>query len=374
MKILHVITGLGDGGAEAVLYRLCRFDSKNEHVVVSLSSKGKYGVLLENIGVNVFLLNFNNYKNFPHSLYNLYSIIKKQKPDAIQTWMFHGDLLGGVVGRLAGVKNVIWGVHHTSLIKGESKFSTILIAKINAFLSFFIPKAIIYCAYKSKEVQELSGYAKAKGVVISNGYDTDYFNVSDISRCTFRAELGIAPDAFIIGHVGRFDPLKDYPNLIKAVSLVNNLIVNYYVVLVGTNLDGGNSELASLISRYKLEEKIILLGRRDDICSAMNGFDALVLSSVSEAFPNVLNEAMACGAPCITTDVGDAAYIVGESGWIVPSKNPVSLANSIIEAFTEYSTKYPAWFRRKEISRARISNNFGIEKMVNSYNEIWRRD
>tara|TARA_R110001592_G_scaffold103399_1_gene291388 strand:+ start:2472 stop:3593 length:1122 start_codon:yes stop_codon:yes gene_type:complete len=373
MKVLHVITGLGDGGAEAVLYRLCQFDSKNEHIVVSLSSKGKYGVLLENIGVEVFSLHLYGIKSLPSSLYDLFKLIKKQKPNAIQTWMFHGDLLGGIVGRLAGVKNVIWGVHHTNLIKGQSKFSTILVAKLNTFLSNFVPKAIVYCANKSKEVQELNGYVKDKGVVITNGYDTNYFDVSDVSRFVFRAELGVTPDAFIIGHVGRFDPLKDYPNLIESVSLVNKVISNYYVVLIGTNLDCGNSELASLISRYKLEERIILLGRRDDICSAMNGFDVLVLSSVSEAFPNVLNEAMACGAPCITTDVGDAAYIVGESGWIVPSKNPVSLANSIIEAFNEYSTNYPAWSRRQEISRARINNSFGIEKMINSYNEIWNR-
>ncbi|MPX98375.1 glycosyltransferase, partial [Salinivibrio sp. VYel6] len=112
-------------------------------------------------------------------------------------------------------------------------------------------------------------------------------------------------------------------------------------------------------------------GRRDDITAVMNGFDIFVLSSASEAFPNVLSEAMACGTPCVTTDVGDAAIIVGDTGWVVPPKNPQALAKAILEAMEERQNNPQAWQARKRACRERIVNNFSIEKMVDSYHRVW---
>lgn len=103
----------------------------------------------------------------------------------------------------------------------------------------------------------------------------------------------------------------------------------------------------------------------------MNGFDLFVLSSVSEAFPNVLNEAMACGTPCITTNVGDAAVIVGDTGWVVPPKDPQALAKAMLEAMEEQQDNPQAWQARKKACRERIVNNFSIKKMVESYHQVW---
>jgi len=217
IKVLHIITGLNDGGAEAVLYRMVTAKSASfKHIVVSLMDAGKYGLLLEEAGADVYYLNMSQGKLGVFSLFKLYGIIRNVKPGVVQTWMFHGDLLGGVFARLAGVKNVVWGVHHTTLVKGESKRSAILIAKLNAFLSKYIPIKIIYCAEKSREVQETIGFAGSKGVVVSNGYDVSQFIRNDQFGSAFKNYFNLS-DNFLIGNIGRYDPQKDHKTLLLAL-------------------------------------------------------------------------------------------------------------------------------------------------------------
>lgn len=372
MKVVHVITCLEDGGAEAIMYSLCRNDLKNNHVVISLRNDGKYGPLLKEIGIEVYTLEISiGIKTFV-GLFRLYKLLKQLSPDVIQTWMFHGDFFGGVAGRFASVKNIIWGVHHTTLVKGESKPSTILLAKINSFLSTLIPKKIIYCAKKSRKVQESIGFNEEKGVVISNGYDVLHFKPDNISRTHFRNELGLHNE-FLIGNVGRYDPLKDHQTLLLAVKELKQITdIPFKFVIVGTGLDNDNMELKTLITEYGLKQNVILLGRRIDIPSVMNGLDLFVLSSVSEAFPNVLNEAMACGTPCVTTDVGDAAFIVGKTGWVVQPKAPLAMAHEIMLALQEKQKNYDDWLSRKQICRERIVDKFSIEKMLDGYHQVWK--
>jgi hypothetical protein len=126
---------------------------KNTHVVISLMDQSQYGSMLSDLGIEVFTLDFPNGKIKFSGLLKLYKLIKAINPDAIQTWMYHANLIGGVMGRLAGLRNITWGVHHTTLVKDESKRSTILIAKLNSFLFKFILQNIIYCAEKSREVK-----------------------------------------------------------------------------------------------------------------------------------------------------------------------------------------------------------------------------
>ncbi len=371
MKVKHIITGLNDGGAEAVLYRLCHHDKENQHIVISLMDKGKYGPLLEDMGVQVYCLNMPAGKIRFSALIKLYKLIRQLKPDVVQTWMYHADLIGGVIARLAGVKNIVWGVHHTTLVKGESKRTTILIAKINALISSFIPRKIIYCAEKSRQVQESIGFSPKIGHVVPNGYNIDDFKPDLDAGMAFRQEVGLADEKFLIGHVGRYHPFKDYPTLVNAVSLLTKEKSALKVVMVGGDLTTDNTQLNQLIKDNICTERITLLGRRNDITAVMNGFDLFVLSSVSEAFPNVLNEAMACGTPCITTDVGDAALIVGDTGWVVPPKDPQALAKAMLEAMEEQQNNPQAWQARKQACRERIVDNFSIKKMVEAYHQVW---
>ena len=371
MRVLHIINSLGDGGAEAVLYRLCLFDKENKHIVISLKDQEKYGPLLSKIGVDVYTVNFSNLIIKFNGLFKLINLIRRLKPDVVQTWMIHANFLGGLAAKLAGIKNIFWGIHHTTLLKSKTKKSTLLISSINAILSNYIPKKIIYCAKKSREIQESVGFNKNRGVVVYNGYDVKSFSQNKDLKYILNEEMSIPIDTFIIGYVGRYHPQKDIKNLIESLALLNKE-VSFNAILVGQNLDNNNQELVNIINKSKLDDLVHLVGQKDDIPRFMNGIDLFVLSSrFGEAFPNVLNEAMACGTPCVTTNVGDSAVIVGDTGWVVPPNNPESLSNAITSAMQEKKSDHILWSQREINCKERIIKNFSLERMVNNYFNVW---
>jgi glycosyltransferase involved in cell wall biosynthesis len=371
MKILHVITGLNNGGAEGVLYRLCKHEDRSQHIIISMMGEGKYGPLLKYMGIEVHCLNMPQGRLSISGLWRLFKLIYNNKPDVVQTWMYHADLIGGLVARLAGVKYVFWNVRSSVLNTGTSKRSTIWVAKVCAVISGWVPRKIIYCAHKSKAAHEAMGYKKSKAEIISNGFDFTQLYIDSLARATFRSELGLNNDVSLIGMVGRYHPQKDHANLIKALYLVKKENYNFKLVLIGKDLNTKNQTLLNHIRDNRLTENVILLGQRTDIPTVMNGLDLHILSSFGEAFPNVVAEAMACGTPCVVTDVGDAALIVGESGWIVPPNEPQSLANSIIQAFQEKQINQQAWLLRKEACRSRIVDNFSMKQMIECYRRVW---
>ncbi len=371
MKILHIITGLNKGGAETLLCNLCQFDKEHEHEIISLSYVKDSQSLSSMHNFSIHSLNFPVGKIRIFGLLKLYKLIKKIKPDAIQTWLIHADLIGGIAARFSGIKNIFWGVHHTILLPGKVKFSTIFVLKCNAFLSNFVPKKIIYCAEKSRQIQESIGFNKSKGLVIQNGYDIKNFSQNDILRKDFRNELGCSNNTFLIGHVGSYHPLKDQSNLIDALAFLNKKGFNYSAVLVGKDLDHNNDDLVCKIRENELTDHIFLLGERNDIPAVMNGIDLFVLSSISEAFPNVLNEAMACGTPCVTTNVGDASLIVDNTGWVVSPKDPKAIANAVFKAVDEKQSDNLTWVKRKNECHKRIADHFTLEKMLKKYKEAW---
>lgn len=370
--ILHIISGLNNGGAEGVLYRLCKYDKKYQHIVVSMMDEGKYGPLLREAGVVMYCLNMPQGRVTFSGLWHLFKFIRQHKPDVVQTWMYHADLIGGVVARLAGVRNVFWNIRHTTLEPGKSKKSTILIAKLCAHLSAFIPKGIVCCAQEAVRVHSELGYKTSKMTVIGNGYDLAIFNPNDDLALRFKTELNIKTNTALLGMVGRFNPQKDHFGLLTALSIIKDRPSHFKVALIGRDLNSSNSGLNDQIKNLGLEEDLLLLDQRIDVPAVMNGLDIHVLSSSSgEGFPNVLAEAMACGTPCVTTDVGDAALIVGDTGWVVQPKDPQALANAMLEAMKEQQNNPQAWQARKQACRERIVNNFSIEKMVEGYHQVW---
>jgi glycosyltransferase involved in cell wall biosynthesis len=372
MQVLHIITGLNKGGAETLLCNLCEYDNQSKHIIISLTDiKALESSFPELNNISVFSLNFPDGRIKISGIYKLYRLIKRINPDIVQTWMIHADFVGGLAARLAGIRNIFWGVHHTVLFHGSIKWSTILILKFNALLSHFIPKKIVYCAEKSRSAQESIGFKKSIGIVIQNGYDVQKFTKNTYLGSSFREELKISDDTFVIGHVSRYDPLKDQNTLIEALDILKKNRLNFTAVLIGKNLDNDNNDLVRKIEEKGLSGYIHLLGERDDIPIAMNAIDLFVLSSISEAFPNVLNEAMACGIPCVTTNVGDAALIVKNTGWIVPPKNPKLISNAIIDAETEFRSRNHLWLIRKDECHKRINENFSLQKMIEKYKKMW---
>jgi len=371
-KILHLIVGLGDGGAESVLFRLCTHDKDNHHIVISMMGEGKYGAMLRSSDVEVYCLNM---KRGIFSLLKavklLWQIIRTNKPDIIQTWMYHADFLGGIVGRLAGIKRIYWGIRHSNLSSEGLGFLTRIIARTNALLSYFIPSVIISCSKEAVKSHQQIGYKASKFITIPNGYNLDNFKINNDARKRLRNEWGIEDNMPLIGMVARFDPQKDHANLLAGLSVLKKKSIPFRCILIGSNITLANAQLREWVSNNDVEDNIILLGQRRDIPDILNAIDLKVLSSYSEAFPNVLAEAMACGIPCVATDVGDAAFIVGKTGWIVPAQSPLRLAEAISKAF-EVMQNEGEWQQYKKAARNRIIDNFDINSIVKLYNKAWK--
>jgi len=371
MKLIHIITGLNDGGAEAVLFRLCSLDKARQHVVISLSGEGKYGPLLRAKEIEVYTLGMRPNLPSPFALVKLIQLLRKHKPDVVQTWMYHADLFGGIAARMAGIKAIVWGIRHTTLESGKSKKTTIWISKLLAMLSWWLPARIAVCAQRAMDVHEALGYNRAIMHFIPNGYDIADFTPRPEEARSLRAELGVEPTMALIGTVGRYDPQKDHSNLLQALALLRSRNISLRCVLVGTNLHDDNQELLTEIKHLGLEETVMLLGRRTDVPAVMSALDVHVLpSAYGEAFPNVVAEAMACETPCVVTDVGDAASIVGDTGWVVPPCDAEALADAIESALI--ASQQIDWQERCELARKCIAEQFSIQRMLTAYSALWK--
>lgn len=370
MTILHVITGLEDGGAEAVLYRLATSGGGGQHVIVSLSGAGKYGALLEARGIKVLCLDMPRGRVTLGGLRKLFATIHRERPDAVQTWMYHANLVGGLAARLSGIRNIFWSIHHTTLIPGTTGASTRIVDWLCAHLSHFVPKGIIACAQEAQRVHVANGYQASKFTIIPNGYDVSLFSPDPQAGVRIRQELGIPSHTRVIGLVGRWDPQKDHANLIAALQIAKRSHPALHLVLAGTRCDSDNPDLIRLLQTVGYSDPVHLLGRRSDVPSLMNALDLHVLSSYSEAFPNVVAEAMACGTPCVVTNVGDTVTIVGDTGWVVQPKNATALALAIESALHERNDE-GRWEARQAAARQRIASTFSLDTMVARYRKVW---
>ena len=366
MKVVHIITGLGDGGAEHTLFKICKYDIKNKHIVISLKGPGKYFSLLNKLGIKVYFLDFKFFSI--HKFFFLIKMLHNLKPDVVQTWLVHADFLGGIAARLVGIKNIIWNIRYSNFEIGKAKLMTILIIKILAILSFYIPQLIIINSKRAKKIFIIEGYCKEKLKFIPNGFDLSILKPKKFQNIMFKKKIKkLLP---LIGNVSRYDKKKDHLNLLNALSIIRSKGINFFCILVGSNIDKNNIRLTTEIKKLKLSNSVKLLGQKNNILQVMNGLDIFIQSSsYGEGFPNVVAEAMACGTPCVVTDVGDAAFIVGKTGWVAQPNNPVNLAKKIKKALNEKSSKN--WNKRCNKARLRIQENFNIKNMLKLYNEVW---
>jgi glycosyltransferase involved in cell wall biosynthesis len=370
MKVVHIITNLGQGGAEASLYRLiAESRDRANYVVVSLMDVGYYGPRLRALGVPVHALGFPRGKLTPRGLLMLMRLLRIEQPAVVQTWMYHANLVGGLVARWAGRFPVVWGIHHSNLDPENNSRSTLLVARACAWLSHWIPAKIVACAQQSARVHIAMGYRADLFCVIPNGYDLSLFAPAPQSGAALRTMWGIAEQEILLGMVARWDPHKDHANLLAAIGELVRKGQNVRCVLVGTGMSSENRALVHLVRQQQLEPRLILAGPHDDVPAVMNALDIHVLSSRGEAFPNVVAESMACGTPCVVTDVGDAALVVGDTGWVVPPADASALATAIQSSMIALATHGKGVLGQR--ARQRICAEFGLERMVKSYLSIW---
>lgn len=371
LKIIHIINALSLGGAETLLYRLATEDSTHQHIVVSLSRPDWYSPRLQERDVQVHHLNMNSVAAIPKALLRLNQIVRKSDADVVQCWMYRSNLFGSAIAKLAG-KPVVWGIHCSSLepLKPRSRAA----ARLGGLLARWNADFVINCSTRSVEIHRSLGYSAVEGAVIHNGYDPRVFFPDEESRQAAREELGLRPDDFAIGSISRWDPQKDIPNLLSALKAVSEGGIHARCFLLGASLGPDNAGLRQMIRDAGCDGLVVPLGPRSDIQNIARALDLHVLSSCgAEAFPNAVAETMLSGTPNAVTDIGDCALMVGQTGWVIEPRDAPKLAEAISLAFHEWRDRPALWSDRRNAARARIAENFSFDRMIASYEEVWRK-
>lgn len=372
LHVVHIISGLLHGGAETVLLRLATATGPDiRHTVISMSGEGLLGPRLREAGIEVLTLDMQGVAGTARGVLRLFRLLRARRPDVVQTWMYHADLIGGVVARAAGIRAVAWGIRNSGVDLERSSRSARMTAWLCARLSGWVPAVIVACAHKAAEVHAAWGYRADRMLVAPNGYDLQAWHPEAGDRARLRAEWGVPAGAPLLGSMARWNPLKDHANLFAALALCVRRHPDLRCVVAGLGMSRDNAPMMALARHYGLLDHLIFLGRRDDVPVLMRALDVHVLSSRAEGFPNVVCEAMASGVACVVTDVGDAAQIVGEHGWVAPPHDPVTLSAAIEQAIE--AVRAPDAPQRLQEARESVAARYSLQNMTRRYATIWRR-
>lgn len=366
LRVLHVIGGLDLGGAETLLYRLVTHASPGfEHEVISLGRPSWYSGRLAEHGVRVDHLEVASAAAWPHGLRQLRKLVRDRRPDVVHAWMYLANVASGLAARKADIP-VIWSIHASTF--EHLGLPSRLCAHFGGWAAPQLCEFVINCSEESQRRHARFGYSRVPGSVIPNGYDPLVFRPDPQSREAARQSLGISRDEFVIGTIGRWHSEKDVPTFLESVKRIRGLGLDARVLMIGPGLDAANGSLAEMS-----DGKVMALGRREDIPALARALDLHVLSSRSEAFPNVVAETMLSGTPNVVTDVGDSAKMVGGTGWVVPPQDPQRMAEAIAKAYFEWRDRPDPWQRRRAEARAQIADRFTFDRMVEPYRQLWTR-
>lgn len=372
MNVVHIISGLGRGGAEMMLWRLITARERQgpiHHTVISLTTKGAYGPMLEARGITVHALGMSRLRHLIPAFLALVRLLRDSRPDLVHTWMYHADLFGGLAAHAAGHPPVIWGVHSLDLRRSGS-MRTVLIQKLCAWVSSWVPNTILCVADASRQAHIDVGYDPGRFVVIPNGFDVSQRTIAAERVTTFRQGCGLQPGDLVIGCVGRFNPAKDHHNFVEAATQVGRRHPETRFLMIGRGLDRSNTTLMTWIGSSGFAERFILLGERDDIPIALAAMDIFCSSSRTEAFPLVVGEAMVLARACVVTNVGDTGLLVGDTAVVVERENSAALAQGLEELLVAGPTGREQLGRR---AQERVIREFNLEHTLERTEALYAR-
>jgi glycosyltransferase involved in cell wall biosynthesis len=370
IRVMHIISDLSIGGAEMMLYKLLAETDRYryEPVVISLMDRGALRKRIEGLGVAVYATQMQPGVPSPLALLRLVRLMRQLKPDLVLGWMYHSCLAAQLAKLFLSKRPpVLWSIHSSVNSVASEKKLTAAVIKICAPLSR-LASQLIFVSRASQEQHKFLRYNLDNSCVIPNGINVAEFVPSAQSRSSVRFELGLAEDAFLIGLTGRYHPTKDHDNFLQAASLLSKKHPEVHFLLIGPGVDGENRKLRQSLQRLNLLGRTHLLGARNDMPRLAAALDIFCLSSTGgESFPNVIGEAMACEVPCVVTAVGDAGWMIGDSGTTVPPRNPAALADGWSEMIDIGAAGRLALGRA---ARARVIENFTLESVVARYESL----
>jgi glycosyltransferase involved in cell wall biosynthesis len=371
MKILHVVTGLAIGGAERALYNLLaggltkRFDT----AVVSLRDEGTMGPLITALGVSVYAMKMCSCVSGATAIGGLHRIVRSFRPDLIQGWMYHGNLAASGVAWMGSKRPVVvWNIRHCFYDLKAEKPLTRQVIRGNRFFSGHAD-TVIYNSRLAKTQHEAFGFASDQSLILPNGFDVARLRPEPEIGLSVRKELDIPEDAVVVGHVARFHPMKDHISFLQAAVQVARRIPVSRFLLVGRDVSLENPALINIVP-LEFRDRFFFTGERSDVHRLMQAMDVLCSSSWSEAFPNVLGEAMACGVPCVATSVGDCSDIIGDTGIVVPPSDSEILAQGLLAMLEKDGAERRALGRA---ARERVKIRYSLRTVVGEYISLYER-
>jgi glycosyltransferase involved in cell wall biosynthesis len=341
--------------------------SRFQQKVMSLTGDQPIGARIVAAGISVTALHGRGGILTPGQFVRARRLVNEWEPDVIHTWMYHANLVGQllIAGKHRGERPLLLTSVRGAINAPQAQQMRLrAIRQIDAWLSSRTDR-ILFNSEKSADQHFALGYDRSKSVVIPNGFDIGVFEPRLAERQRVRSDLGWNNE-LVVGMIGRFDPLKGHLDFLRAAAEVAGRVVDCRFVLIGRGCDDRNALLCSNIGELKLSDRVALLGERSDVPALLNSLDVLVCPSISESFPNVVGEAMATGVPCVVTDVGDCAKLVGSTGIVVPPSNVRALADAIV-TFLRMSADRRAEFGGK--TRARICEKFSLSLAIQRYSD-----
>jgi glycosyltransferase involved in cell wall biosynthesis len=338
--------------------------------VIVLMKKGALTEKLDALGVDTEYLGVEPGK-IPniHVVLRMVSISRRFSPEVIQGWMYHGNLAAWLISRWTCRRaKLIWNIRQTLYDLSYEKWMTRWLIHLSRWLSSE-PAKIIYNSELSARQHEAIGYPPQSSVVLSNGFDLTKFKPDEAARESVDNEFALLPGASLVVHVARYHPMKDHRTLLMAAKKVAEELPMARFLLVGRGVSPENGDLESHCKDLGLRNVVVLLGERSDLPRLMTAADLVVLSSAwGEGFPNVIGEAMACGKPCVVTDVGDSARVLGDCGCVVPPRDPGALADAMRRLLAD--DRLLCDLGKK--ARRRVEEFYSIEQVGKNYLDLYR--
>jgi glycosyltransferase involved in cell wall biosynthesis len=375
IKVAHIINSIDVGGAETMLVKLVTGSDRRmftHRIYTLLSPPGSMMPIVTGAGVPVREIGINRALPNPLHLYRLAQWLRDDPPDIVQTWLYHSDIVGSLAAALARISApVVWNIRNGSLDAAGTPVRTHWVVKACAWASGWSPRSIICCSHAARQIHAELGYDVRNFEIIPNGFDLNLFRPDPASRHGLRQALAIPATARVVGMVGRFAAQKDHRTFIEAAGRLHMDMPDLHFILCGRGVEWGNHDLERWIDAAGIRQASRLLSERRDMPHVYPAFDVAVSSSsYGESFPNTVGEAMACGVPCVVTDVGESARIVGDTGYAVKARDSEALERALRGALSSTAV---ALISKGTRARARIRELYTIGPVITSYEAVYRR-